>query len=83
MPGVLQRLALCYLAAALLYRVLNRFMPATAISARASIALALAMVLAFAYWLALATIPVPGGHAGDLTPDGNLGAWIDRARSWW
>ena len=24
-------------------------------------------------------VPVPGGHAGDLTPDGNLGAWLDRA----
>jgi predicted acyltransferase len=23
-------------------------------------------------------VPVPGGTAGDLTPDGNLGAWLDR-----
>ena len=23
-------------------------------------------------------VPVPGGVAGDLTPDGNLGAYIDR-----
>ena len=24
-------------------------------------------------------VPPPGGMAGDLTPEGNLGAWIDRA----
>ena len=24
-------------------------------------------------------VPSPGGRAGDLTPDGNLGAWLDRA----
>jgi predicted acyltransferase len=26
----------------------------------------------------LQAVPVPGGHAGDLTPAGNLGAWLDR-----
>ncbi|MGH2394452.1 MAG: acyltransferase family protein, partial [Candidatus Limnocylindria bacterium] len=34
--------------------------------------------LLLGYWALLALVPVPGGDAGDLTPDGNLGAWLDR-----
>ena len=59
-PGVLQRIAVCYLFAAGLYRTTRR--PA--------IIGAIATVLALGYWMLI---------AGDLTPDGNLGARIDRA----
>jgi predicted acyltransferase len=31
------------------------------------------------YWALLAFVAPPGGVAGDLTADGNLGAWLDRA----
>ena len=31
------------------------------------------------YWGVMMLVPPPGGLAGDLTPEGNLGAWIDRA----
>lgn len=31
-----------------------------------------------AYWAAMAVVPVPGFGAGELTPEGNLAAWMDR-----
>ena len=73
-PGVLQRIALCYLAAAATYRFTggDRRRQAFVIG---SIATALALV----YWAVMMLVPVPGGFAGDLSPEGNLGAWIDRA----
>ena len=30
------------------------------------------------YWILLAAVPFPGGFAGDLSPEGNIGAWLDR-----
>ena len=41
--------------------------------------LALTAALLVAYWALLTFVPPPGGVAGDLTPSGNLGAWLDRA----
>ena len=38
-----------------------------------------AAALALAYWLVMMLVPAPGGTAGDLSPEGNLGAWLDRA----
>lgn len=35
--------------------------------------------LLLAYWAAMMLIPVPGFGAGDLSPEGNLAAYIDRA----
>ena len=31
------------------------------------------------YWALIAFVAPPGGVAGDLSPEGNLGAWLDRA----
>ena len=73
-PGVLQRIALCYLVAAMVYRA--------TISDRRRQALiigVLAAVLALGYWAVMMLVPAPGGLAGDLSPEGNLGAWLDRA----
>jgi predicted acyltransferase len=73
-PGVLPRIGLCYLAAAALVRLAGpdrRDVRRTAIGA--------ATVLLLGYWIAMTWIPVPGGRAGDLSPAGNLGAWLDRA----
>lgn len=72
--GVLQRLALCYVAVALLHRAWRRRSEAWRFGA----ALATAAALLMAYWALLTFVPVPGGVAGDLTPSGNLGAWLDR-----
>jgi len=67
-PGVLQRIAVCYLAAALIYL-------STSTRAQAFIASGLLV----GYWLAMTMVPVPGYGAGDLSPAGNLAAYIDRA----
>ena len=67
-PGVLQRIAVCYLAAALCFLWTG---------ARARAAIAAAALLG--YWAALTLVPVPGFGASDLGKEGNLAAWIDRA----
>jgi predicted acyltransferase len=67
-PGVLQRIAVCYLAAALIFLWTGwRFQAG------------LAIVLLFGYWAAMTLVPVPGFGAGRLDPEGNLAAYIDRA----
>jgi len=66
-PGVLQRIALVYVAVALLTEYTS---PRTQIVA-AVIALA-------GYWAALTLVPVPGVGAGVLTPDGSLASYVDR-----
>lgn len=67
-PGVLQRIGLVYAAAATLYLWAGP---------RGRWAWTAALLLG--YWAAMALVPVPGYGAGDLTPDGNLAAWLDRA----
>lgn len=75
-PGVLQRIALCYLAAVVVFRWSAR----TGVPARQGFRLAAVVaVLLVGYWVVMTQIPPPGGHAGDLSPDGNLAAAIDRA----
>ena len=66
--GVLQRIAICYFFASLLF---------LKTSLRAQIAIAAASLLG--YWLAMTYIPVPGIGAGILTKEGSLASWIDRA----
>jgi predicted acyltransferase len=75
-PGVLQRIGVCYVAAALIWRAI-----AVAGDRRATAARVLAASAAclLGYWALLALVPPPGGVAGDLSPEGNLGAWLDRA----
>jgi len=72
--GVLQRLALCYLGAALFYKAMGRADE----DDRWQAAVGVTAVLLMAYWAVMQFVPAPGGVAGDLTPAGNLGAWLDR-----
>jgi predicted acyltransferase len=65
-PGVLQRIALCYLFAALLF-----------LNAGARTRLGVALALLVAYWAALKLVPVPGYGAGVLDYSGNLAGYID------
>ena len=67
-PGVLQRIALVYLAV-------------TWMTERLSIRAQLAIVISAlaGYWAAMTWIPVPGVGAGVLTPEGNLASFVDRA----
>src|SRR4051812_9801377 len=66
-PGVLQRIAVCYLIASLIF--LN-----TKWRAQALIAAALLLI----YWAVMKLIPVPGFGAGNLEMEGNLAAYVDR-----
>jgi predicted acyltransferase len=66
-PGVLQRIGVVYTITAFIFLW---FGP----SARRWIAAALLV----GYRVLLTLAPVPGGLAGDLSPAGNLGAWLDR-----
>jgi predicted acyltransferase len=65
--GVLQRIALCYLGAGLLF-IWSGW--------RTQVAIAVALLLG--YWALLTLVPVPGFGAGDLGKDGSLAAWLDR-----
>jgi predicted acyltransferase len=81
-PGVLQRIAICYLAGAALYLIASsttdRDSHRQRIRRSAVIATTLVFLLAL-YWALLKLYPVPGFGAGRLDSLGNLGAYIDRA----
>jgi predicted acyltransferase len=72
-PGVLPRIGLCYLAAEAIVRAAG---PDPA-GIRRAVRPVIAAVLA-GYWLLLTQVAPPGGVAGDLSAEGNLGAWLDR-----
>lgn len=65
--GVLQRIGLVYLLAGTAYLYLDR---------RGRGLLLVALLLG--YWLLLTLVPVPGYGPGDLSPEGNLAAYLDR-----
>jgi predicted acyltransferase len=65
--GVLQRIALCYGAAALVF-----------LGTSARVQVALVALLLLGYWALLVLVPVPGFGPGDLGREGNLAAWLDR-----
>lgn len=84
-PGVLQRIAICYTVAALAYRWARRRsttgQPAAAVtfSARPVVPLVLVItVLLIGYWAVMMLLPAPGGPAGDLSVHGNLASRVDR-----
>jgi predicted acyltransferase len=64
--GVLQRIAICYLAASILFLNLNW---------RGLIAVFLALLVG--YWALMTFVPVPGVGAGLYSPTNNLADWID------
>ena len=67
-PGVLQRIALAYIAATAIVLYVRP---------RAQWVAAAAILLG--YWALMTLVPVPGSGAGALEPGRDLGAWIDRA----
>lgn len=67
-PGVLQRIALCYVAAWLVHRVGRPWVEAAG-----------AAGLLAVYWFLMTRVTVPGGLPPNLEPETNLGAWLDRA----
>ena len=70
--GVLARIAWCYVPTALLARAVVSH------PGRRRIVRTMVVALLSLYWVLLAATPFPGGFAGDLSPEGNIGAWLDR-----
>ena len=66
-PGVLQRIAVCYFIASLIFLKTNWRTQAI-----------IATALLFVYWIVMKTVPVPGYGVGNLDKEGNLAAYIDR-----
>jgi predicted acyltransferase len=66
-PGVLQRIALCYLAAGALF-LLTSWRTQALVTAG----------LLLGYWAVMTLVPVPGYGEGDLSQAGNLAAYLDR-----
>jgi predicted acyltransferase len=71
-PGILQRIGLCYLAAALVYRGMQSRDPGDDWKRPAYAVSAVVVAILVSYWIVLVRF-------GDLTPEGNVGAQIDRA----
>jgi len=67
-PGVLQRIGVVFFFASVI--ALKTGIKGQAIAA---------ILLLLCYWALMTLVPVPGYGAGNLTPDGNLAAFIDRA----
>jgi predicted acyltransferase len=65
--GVLQRIAICYVAGSLLYLFTGVRTQIVSI-----------VVLLAAYWALMMLVPVPGYGVGRLDVEGNLAHWVDR-----
>jgi len=68
LPGVLQRIGLAFFLAS-----------AVVLFTRPRVQTAVAAALLLGYWAAMTLVPVPGFGAGQLTREGNLAAFVDRA----
>jgi predicted acyltransferase len=66
-PGVLQRIAVCYFFASII-----------SLNAKVRTQVAIAIGLLIFYWLLVKLVPAPGYAAGDLTKDGSLPSFVDR-----
>lgn len=67
-PGVLQRIGIVYFIATLTYLKTSERTRDW-----------LTVIILVSYYLIMYYIPVPDGHAANLTPEYNLAAWVDRA----
>jgi len=65
--GVLQRIALAYLFAGLIFCYFNR---------RGQVIWCVGLLLG--YWLVMSFVPVPGGTAGNFAEGQNLANWVDK-----
>ncbi len=82
LPGILQRIAVCYLFGGLLYLVCDRpEIQSDAARRRVGNRIIAAVIAALlgVYWALLKLVPVPGFGAGNLDSRGNLAAYVDRA----
>lgn len=66
-PGVLQRIAVCYCLASIIF-----------LNTRTRTQILISIGLLLFYWILVMTVPAPGYAAGDLTKDGSLPSFVDR-----
>src|SRR5688572_8139838 len=66
-PGVLQRIAVCYLIASFIF-----------LNTRVRTQLAITVALLLIYWILLKLVAAPGFIAGDLSKEGSLPSFVDR-----
>ena len=66
-PGVLQRIAVCYFFASLIF-----------LNSKWKTQIAIAVGLLLLYWALMMLVPAPGFAAGDLTKEGSLASFVDR-----
>jgi predicted acyltransferase len=66
-PGVLQRIAICYLLASVIF-----------LKTRVRTQLVITAILLLVYWLLLASLSAPGFAVGDLSKEGSVASFIDR-----
>ncbi len=78
-PGILQRIALCYIAGALLYLAAQKWDRKQLPWFRSGVIGGTAAALLGVYWALLKLVPVPGFGAGHLDSRGNVAAYVDRA----
>jgi predicted acyltransferase len=81
-PGVLQRIGLCYLLAGFFYLATSRSKGSgedSGLTASTPAIVAAIVGLLIFYWALLRFVPVPGYGVGRLDAAGNLGAYIDRS----
>lgn len=66
-PGVLQRIAVCYFFASIIF-----------LKSKVRTQVFIAGALLIGYWLAMKLIAAPGFAMGDLSKEGSLASWVDR-----
>ena len=66
-PGVLQRIAVCYFFASIIF-----------ITTRPRTQILIVIALLIVYWLLMTQVPAPGYYAGDMSKEGSLASYIDR-----
>jgi predicted acyltransferase len=66
-PGVLQRIAVCYFFASMIF-----------LTTRWRTQLIIAIALLVLYWFLMTRLHAPGFAVGDLSKEGSLASWIDR-----
>lgn len=66
-PGVLQRIAVCYFFAAIIF-----------LRTKLRTQIVIAVALLIVYWLLMTKIAAPGFAAGDLSKEGSLASFVDR-----
>jgi len=77
-PGVLTRIAVCYLMAGLLVVATARRADADNFVTNIPVVAGVTAALLIGYWAVMRFVPVPGIGAANLDPANNLAAWLDR-----